>query len=222
MGLAENHLLVGLPSAVIERVRNLCEIKKYKQNELVAAREDEGRSVFLVLSGTYSVETRVTNEQELRFADISENEFFGEMAAIDRLPRSADVRCRIDGEVAELKAESFEQLLLTEPQITLRLLKLFTNRLRQSNQRLQDFSTTPPNERVIQQIIRLVRPSPDQTGQWIISPTPKHDEIAAWTGTSKEFVSSILGKLIHEHIIVRKNKDMIVLDLYSLKNLASN
>jgi CRP/FNR family cyclic AMP-dependent transcriptional regulator len=222
MGLADNHLLVGLPSAVIERVRNLCEIKKYKQNELVAAREDEGRSVFLVLSGTYSVETRVTNEQELRFADISENEFFGEMAAIDRLPRSADVRCRIEGEVAELKAESFEQLLLTEPQITLRLLKLFTNRLRQSNQRLQDFSTTPPNERVIQQIIRLVRPSPDQTGQWIISPTPKHDEIAAWTGTSKEFVSSILGKLIHEHIIVRKNKDMIVLDLYSLKNLASN
>ena len=222
MGLAENHLLVGLPSAVIEHVGNLCEIKKYKQNELVAAREDESRSIFLVLSGTYSVETQVTNEQELRFADISENEFFGEMAAIDRLPRSADVRCRIDGEVAELKAESFEQLLLTEPQITLRLLKLFTNRLRQSNQRLQDFSTTPPNERVIQQIIRLVRPSPDQTGQWIISPTPKHDEIAAWTGTSKEFVSSILGKLIHEHIIVRKNKDMIVLDLYSLKNLASN
>ncbi len=75
---------------------------------------------------------------------LGKNEFFGEMSAIDGLPRSADVRCRTPGEIAELKQTDFERLLANEPQLTLRLLKLFTARLRQTNQRLEDFSTTTP------------------------------------------------------------------------------
>jgi len=144
------------------------------------------------------------------------------MSAIDGLPRSADVRCRTPGEIAELKHTDFERLLATEPQLTLRLLKLFTARLRQTNQRLEDFSTTTPTARVIQQLVRLVRSSSLNPGQWLISPSPKHDEIAAWTGTSKSFVSSILGQLMHDGIIIRRNRDLIILDLYSLKNLSNN
>ena len=221
MGLSDNHLLVGLPPKVITNVQNFCEIRQFKQNDLVVNREDQNKSVFLVISGTYSVEIAINQNQELRYADLSENEFFGEISAIDGMPRSADVRCRTDGELAELKADAFEQLLLMEPLISLRLLKILTTRLRQSNQRLQDFSTTSPNTRVVQQIIQLVKPVPDKPGEWIISPTPKHDEIAAWTGTSRDFVSSILGKLIHDNILIRRNRDMVVLDLFSLKNLGA-
>jgi len=218
MGLAENHLLVGLPASVIDHVIDLCEIRKFKQNDLVATREEENKSIFFVTSGTYTVEIALSEDQDLKYAEISENEFFGEMSALDGLPRSADVRCRTDGELYELKPQDFEQLLITEPQITLRLLKIFTTRLRQTNQRLADFSTTSPSTRVIQQIISLVKASNDNPGQWVISPSPKHDEIAAWTGTSKAFVSSILGQLMHDEIIVRRNRDLIVLDLFSLKS----
>ncbi|MFZ8899920.1 MAG: Crp/Fnr family transcriptional regulator [Alphaproteobacteria bacterium] len=219
MGLSENNLLIGLSENIIQHVHNLCEFKTYNQNELVAAREEENRSIFFIISGTYSVETTIDKDQDLRYADMSANDFFGEISALDGLPRSADVRCRTTGEVAELQHEDFESILLTEPQITLRLLKIFTTRLRQTNQRLQDFSTTSPSARVIQQIIRLVRPSPDNPGQWLISPTPRHDEIASWTGTSRSFVSSILGQLMHDGLIIRRNRDMLVLDLFSLKNL---
>lgn len=222
MKLSENNLLIGLPTSVISHVEQLCEFKEYKQNDLVAAREAENRSMFFVISGTYSVETTINQDQDLRYADISANDFFGEIAAIDGLPRSADVRCRTAGELAELEHENFEALLASEPQVTLRLLKIFTNRLRQTNQRLQDFSTTSPSTRVIQQIIRLVKPSSDNPGQWLISPSPKHDEIAAWTGTSKTFVSSILGQLMHDEIIVRRNRDLIILDLFSLKSRGEN
>lgn len=222
MKLSDNNLLIGLPTSVISHVEQLCEFKEYKQNDLVAAREAENRSMFFVVSGTYSVETTINQDQDLRYADISANDFFGEIAAIDGLPRSADVRCRTAGELAELQHENFEALLASEPQVTLRLLKIFTNRLRQTNQRLQDFSTTSPSTRVIQQIIRLVKPSSDNPGQWLISPSPKHDEIAAWTGTSKTFVSSILGQLMHDEIIVRRNRDLIVLDLFSLKSRGEN
>jgi CRP-like cAMP-binding protein len=222
MKLSENNLLIGLPTSVISHVEQLCEFKEYKQNDLVAAREAENRSMFFVISGTYSVETTINQDQDLRYADISANDFFGEIAAIDGLPRSADVRCRTAGELAELEHENFEALLASEPQVTLRLLKIFTNRLRQTNQRLQDFSTTSPSTRVIQQIVRLVKPSNDNPGQWLISPSPKHDEIAAWTGTSKTFVSSILGQLMHDEIIVRRNRDLIILDLFSLKSRGEN
>ena len=222
MRLANNNLLIGLPASVVDHVERLCEFKTFKQNDLVTTREEETKNFFFTVSGTYSVETIISEDQDLRYADLGENEFFGEMSAIDGLPRSADVRCRTPGEIAELKHKDFERLLANEPQLTLRLLKLFTARLRQTNQRLEDFSTTAPTTRVIQQLIRLVRASSLNPGQWLISPTPKHDEIAAWTGTSKSFVSSILGQLMHDGIIVRRNRDLIILDLYSLKNLGNN
>jgi len=222
MVLADNNLLIGLSRSTIERVERLCEFKSFRQNDLVTTREQETRSFFFTITGTYSVETVINEDQDLRYADLGPKDFFGEMSAIDGLPRSADVRCRTPGDIAEMQHEDFELLLASEPDITLRLLKLFTARLRQTNQRLQDFSTTSPATRVIQQLIRLTRPSADQPGQWLISPTPKHDEIAAWTGTTKSFVSSTLGQLIHDNIIVRRNKDMIILDLFSLKNLGEN
>jgi len=222
MRLANNNLLIGLPESVVDNVERLCEFKMFKQNDLVTTREEETKNFFFTVSGTYSVETIISEDQDLRYADLGENEFFGEMSAIDGLPRSADVRCRTPGEIAELKHKDFERLLANEPQLTLRLLKLFTARLRQTNQRLEDFSTTAPTTRVIQQLIRLVKASSLNPGQWLISPTPKHDEIAAWTGTSKSFVSSILGQLMHDGIIVRRNRDLIILDLYSLKNLGNN
>ena len=222
MRLANNNLLIGLPASVVDHVEKLCEFKTFKQNDLVTTREEESKNFFFTVSGTYSVETIINEDQDLRYADLRENEFFGEMSAIDGLPRSADVRCRTPGEIAELKHTDFERLLATEPQLTLRLLKLFTARLRQTNQRLEDFSTTTPTARVIQQLVRLVRSSSLNPGQWLISPSPKHDEIAAWTGTSKSFVSSILGQLMHDGIIIRRNRDLIILDLYSLKNLSNN
>jgi len=222
MRLANNNLLIGLPESVVDNVERLCEFKMFKQNDLVTTREEESKNFFFTVSGTYSVETIINEDQDLRYADLRENEFFGEMSAIDGLPRSADVRCRTPGEIAELKHTDFERLLATEPQLTLRLLKLFTARLRQTNQRLEDFSTTTPTARVIQQLVRLVRSSSLNPGQWLISPSPKHDEIAAWTGTSKSFVSSILGQLMHDGIIIRRNRDLIILDLYSLKNLSNN
>ena len=222
MRLANNNLLIGLPESVVDNVERLCEFKMFKQNDLVTTREEETKNFFFTVSGTYSVETIINEDQDLRYADLRENEFFGEMSAIDGLPRSADVRCRTPGEIAELKHTDFERLLANEPQLTLRLLKLFTARLRQTNQRLEDFSTTTPTTRVIQQLVRLVRSSSLNPGQWLISPSPKHDEIAAWTGTSKSFVSSILGQLMHDGIIIRRNRDLIILDLYSLKNLSNN
>jgi CRP/FNR family cyclic AMP-dependent transcriptional regulator len=222
MKLANNNLLIGLPESVVDHVERLCEFKMFKQNDLVTTREEETKNFFFTVSGTYSVETMINEDQDLRYADLGENEFFGEMSAIDGLPRSADVRCRTPGEIAELKQTDFERLLANEPQLTLRLLKLFTARLRQTNQRLEDFSTTTPTNRVIQQLIRLVRASSLNPGQWLISPSPKHDEIAAWTGTSKSFVSSILGQLMHDGIIIRRNKDLIILDLFSLKNLGNS
>jgi len=222
MRLANNNLLIGLPESVVDNVERLCEFKMFKQNDLVTTREEETKNFFFTVSGTYSVETFINEDQDLRYADLGENEFFGEMSAIDGLPRSADVRCRTPGEIAELKHTDFERLLANEPQLTLRLLKLFTARLRQTNQRLEDFSTTTPTTRVIQQLVRLVRSSSLNPGQWLISPSPKHDEIAAWTGTSKSFVSSILGQLMHDGIIIRRNRDLIILDLYSLKNLSND
>ena len=222
MGLENNNLLIGLPAHVISHVEDLCTVHDFGLNEYVTSRDHENQSIYFVLSGTYSVEINLSDDHELRYAEIGPNDFFGEISAIDGLPRSADVKCKSPGRLAELGHSDFEELLSSEVDVTLRLLRLFTARLRQSNQRLQEFSITPPANRIYQQILSLVKQDENLPGQWVISPSPKHDEIAAWTGTSKSLVSETIGKLMHDNVILRRNRDLIVLDLYQLKNLSAN
>jgi len=222
MGLENNNLLIGLPSHVISHVEELCTVHNFGLNEFVTTRDQENQSIYFVLSGTYSVEINLSDDQELRYAKVGPDDFFGEISAIDGLPRSADVRCKTPGQLAELGHGDFEELLSSELDVTLRLLRLFTARLRDSNQRLQEFSITPPANRIYEQILSLVKQDENHPGQWVISPSPKHDEIAAWTGTSKSLVSETIGKLMHDSVILRRNRDLIVLDLYKLKNLSAN
>ncbi|GAB4118550.1 MAG: SpoIIE family protein phosphatase [Roseiflexaceae bacterium] len=135
--------------SLIERLRNTSLFTRISEADLavVAARVSErlltagevlfregseGKSCFVILSGALEVLTELAGE-EFRLEVRQAGQIIGEMALIDRSPRSATVRATVDSSLAELDEQGFYALMHADPEVALELLRSGTARLRRTN-----------------------------------------------------------------------------------------
>jgi phosphoserine phosphatase RsbU/P len=96
---------------------------------------DEGKSCFAILSGSLEALTYLGGE-ELRLEVRHAGQIMGEMALIDRSPRSATVRSLTDSRLAELDEQGFYALMHADPEVALELLRGGTARLRRTGREM--------------------------------------------------------------------------------------
>ena len=119
------------------------EEKGFKKDELVFEEDSKGDSMYVLKSGAVKILKKVKN-QENTIAVLNPGEFFGEMALLDGLPRSAAVRATGDSEVFVISLEGYQKLRKDHPHTALKLMdiiiKVLSNRLRQANKNLEVIS----------------------------------------------------------------------------------
>ena len=90
--------------------------------------------MYFILSGYVSV---YTGGRAHRLATFAEDVFFGEMAILEDLPRSATVRAEIDTKLLFISKEGFQQLTDSEPSLAVHILhgisRELSRRLRVTN-----------------------------------------------------------------------------------------
>ena len=117
--------------------------KAYKKDELVFEEDSKGDSMYILKSGSVKILKKVKN-QENTIAVLNPGEFFGEMALLDGLPRSATVRATGDAEAFVVDLDGYQKLRKDQPHTALKLMdiiiKVLSNRLRQANKNLEVIS----------------------------------------------------------------------------------
>lgn len=108
------------------------------------AREGEiGREFFVIISGKAEVSRSGTN---LRVLGVGE--FFGEMALIDRRPRTASVTASADCELLVLAADEFSTVVESMPSVDRKMLGVLVERLRQVEEEY-----VPPGKRSLSEAV---------------------------------------------------------------------
>jgi serine phosphatase RsbU (regulator of sigma subunit) len=100
--------------------------------EVLMRQGDQGKSCFVILAGALEALTYLGGQEfvlEVRQA----GQIMGEMALIDRSPRSATVRAASDSILAELDEQGFFALMHADPEVALELLRGGTSSLRRTN-----------------------------------------------------------------------------------------
>lgn len=119
------------------------EEKKYGKDETIFEEDSKGDSMYVLKSGAVKILKRVKN-QENTIAVLNPGEFFGEMALLDGLPRSAAVRSTEETEAFRITLEGYQKLRKDHPHTALKLMdiiiKVLSNRLRQANKNLEVIS----------------------------------------------------------------------------------
>jgi len=103
----------------------------------VLFREGElGRDMFIIQKGKVQVRKKVGTTEKV-LAELSDGEFFGEMALLMGMDRSATVEVIEDSKILVVSPDTFESLLKGNIEIALKMLKKMASRLRASDERLE-------------------------------------------------------------------------------------
>ncbi len=103
----------------------------------VLFREGElGRDMFIIQKGKVQVRKKVGTTEKV-LAEFSEGEFFGEMALLMGMDRSATVEVIEDSKILVVSPDTFESLLKGNIEIALKMLKKMASRLRALDERLE-------------------------------------------------------------------------------------
>ncbi len=139
--LRKAYLFRNLAPAELEPFVKTARYRSYSPNEMVIAEEETGDDLFLILSGRARVIKGRNREYEQVIGMLREGEFFGEMALIDRLPRSASVYAHEPLRLAIFGHGDLRSIFTENPAIGLKVVTAFaevlSHRLRGTNDKLK-------------------------------------------------------------------------------------
>ena len=212
-------VLGDLPEHVRRALEKQCRWREFPAQEQIVDRLSDSRDVYFVARGKVRVVNYSYSGREISYADLPAGGFFGEIAAIDGAPRSANVVALTDTLVAILAPELFIRLLADDPKFALTIMKGLTRIIRSSTDRIVELSTLGAANRIHVELLRLGRPHVRADNTAVIRPAPLHVDIASRAGTTRESVTRALSELARQGIIRRQSDALVVLDVERLEEL---
>lgn len=165
--------------------------------------------VYVVLEGSVTVSLISAQGRETVLRAIGAGEMFGELAAIDGEPRSADVVAVENSTLLVIPGTVFTGLLGVEPVLSLWLARYLSHQVRYLTNRIYELSTMGVGPRLQAELLRLAG-EPDETGAATISRVPTQAELAARIGTNRETVTREFSLLIKEGLVAREGRRIVV------------
>jgi CRP-like cAMP-binding protein len=132
--LKKTSLFSGLSDDALYALAQKASTRKLAKDDVLMRKGETGDSLFLIHEGWFKIVTEDAKGGELIINRCGPGETIGEMALLDRGPRSATVIALEDAEVLELKQDAFQDIMEKRPDVSLSIIRSYSNRLR--------FSTT--------------------------------------------------------------------------------
>jgi len=219
--LAAIAILRELPHDVLVSLSRRCAWRRFGAGQTILHCGDNRRAVFFVVQGRASVLYNSACGREVRFGDLQAGDVFGEFAAIDGAPHTADVVCVANALVAVMPAELFRDVLRQNESVSVAVLRRLTGIARAMSRRVVEFSTLAVRHRVHAELLRLARIDATDRMQpsAIIAPAPTNAEIASRISTHREAVSRELAELMRHGLIERRGGALILHDVRALAGM---
>jgi CRP-like cAMP-binding protein len=188
-----------------------CTWRRYEENEVVVDFEDTSSDVYFILNGEVRVLIRTPSGKEIILAEMKTGQFFGELAAIDDVPRSANVTVLTRSELCIMPASVFREIVFASKAVCDRVLRLLTGRIRESNARLTEHSVFDIKHRLYAELLRLAHARAGHDGQKIVSPPPFHHVLAGRIGCRREQITRELSALSQAGLIEKSRGGLVLL-----------
>ncbi len=192
--------------------------KTYVAGDVIFNEGDIGEEMFIIQTGQVKI-TKKTNKEEKTLVILSEGDFFGEMAVIDREPRSAGATAITETRCIVLNGTVFESTMQSNIHIVKRILRNMSSRLREANKLIANLLLKDHNRRVANTLVLIAQKHGTQTENGMVMDFPLTiNELASSSGLAGETdkVKDILIKLEKAKVIKFDGERIIILSLENL------
>jgi HEAT repeat protein len=124
----------------------VCEEELFEGNTRIFDEGDPGGVLYVVVSGKVGIEQEKRKGSYARLATLGAHTYFGEMTLFDNSPRSASALALQDTLTLSLSREPLIALARQHPGLSIELIKVLSDRLRQANTRITELTRSRPRE----------------------------------------------------------------------------
>ncbi len=184
--------------------------RRFDPEEVVVDFDEPSTDVYFLLSGEVRVLMRTASGKEVILHEMRPGDLFGELAALDGVPRSANVTALTRGEACVMPASVFKEMLFSHQPVAERLFCLMASRIRELNARFMEQTVLDLRHRLYSELLRLSTPRQDKSGERVITPPPFHHIVAARIGCRREQITREFTMLTQEGLIERTRGALIL------------
>ncbi len=134
--LSQIWLFAGLNQTQLESIDSFTFQKSFEPGAVIIEEGETGNGLYIVLSGKVEVLKGLDTPNQVVLGERGPGEVFGEMALLGEWPRTATVRAIDSVECLGIDRWVFLSLLERQPQISINMLQILAQRLRESDARL--------------------------------------------------------------------------------------
>jgi CRP-like cAMP-binding protein len=108
----------------------------FSAGERIFAQGDLGTEMFIIHEGEVEIIKHIGGESHV-LSRLERGDFFGEMAILEAMPRTADAVAVSDVKVVAINGSRFDEMLRKNPEVAVRIIRKYSKRLREANTLLE-------------------------------------------------------------------------------------
>jgi CRP/FNR family transcriptional regulator, cyclic AMP receptor protein len=136
-------LFSELHYSAIKELTFLCSDRVFQKGETIFEENDTGSSLLVIISGEVRITQRARISGEETLTVLKKGDFFGEMALLEDLPRSATAIAHSDTFILEINRDKFLRFIEKDSgsgvKILLTLARNLSSRLREADSKIKAF-----------------------------------------------------------------------------------
>jgi CRP/FNR family cyclic AMP-dependent transcriptional regulator len=176
--------------------------RDFAAGEVLFREGERGEEMYVIQSGLVQILKRV-GDRDRPLATLGRGEFLGEMAILNGRPRSATALALEDTRCLVIGASTLEQMVTSNAEIALRLVKKLARRLDSADEMIQILLDPDPRARVM----RALRRHAEDPGA--VKPSP--DDLAREVGVDSAQVHDVLSRLRRLRVADQDDSGAIVI-----------
>ena len=208
--------------ASLEKVSKLGTVQSFVKDAVILSEQEAGSALFVIVSGKVKI-SRVSNDnldKEVILSLLNPSDFFGEMALLDGLKRSATVTAMEESKVFIIQRNDFLDLLKTHPEVSISLLQELTQRLRAAGMKIKALSLKDAEGKVATVLLQLADDiGKIKQGVVEIEKLPYQHELANMAGTSRETISRTLHSFAKKGLVELEGSKLRIISYEKFKEL---
>ncbi|AAN50570.1 Crp/Fnr family transcriptional regulator [Leptospira interrogans] len=186
---------------------------EFKESDIIFEENQEAEEMYLIVSGKVGIHKKVKEAYKL-LVELKEGDMFGEMALIDRTPRSARAVAKTDVSLIAINESAFFNLIRTNPGFSMKIVKILTSRLRETNKTIATLLKADKKNLVTSALINFSQTYGTQDGSICKIPL---NHFIRWAilrvGLEHKDLVSAINLLVKDKMVEQKKEDPATLIL---------
>ena len=195
--------------------------KLYKKGEMLCRQGEKSDTLFIINEGQVKISKLTVEGKEQIVHIFTTGDFFGELSLFSSDETyNFDAYAISDVKICTLAKQDMNEIIMSNPEISLKLLQVITKRLTQTENLAQNLATNDAEIRIAFMMLEFAEKYGVTTDQGLQIKLPiNREEMASYAGVTRETISRKLSIFEELGIInLKGNKIIIIKQLDKLKS----